>query len=152
MIVKILFLALQISFFFHILFLVQYILRNERRDLRRFLLTTVSNTIAALGLIIIALSWPAMIHDVDLKVVFWIFSGVIMMIMLVIKISIFVVVYRRSKDPAHYHFNFFGKKVLHTSVVKPIEVVLFMFTMPFFLISGAYFIARLINLILYKHL
>ncbi len=75
-----------------------------------------------------------------------------MMIMLVIKISIFVVVYRRSKDPAHYHFNFFGKKVLHTSVVKPIEVVLFMFTMPFFLISGAYFIARLINLILYKHL
>jgi hypothetical protein len=152
MIVKILFLTLQISFFFHILFLVQYILRNEKRDLKRFLVTAVSNTVVTLGLIIIALSWPTMIHDVDFKVVFWIFSGVIMIIMLVIKISIFVVIYRRSKDPAHYHLNFFGKKVLHATVVKPIEVVLFMFTIPFFLISGAYFIALLINLILYKHL
>ena len=79
-------------------------------------------------------------------------TGFIMVIMLFIKISIFRAIYKRSQDPEHFHYNYFGKKVLHGSVVKFEEILIFFFTMPFFLFCGAYFVARLFNLLLYKHL
>jgi hypothetical protein len=95
---------------------------------------------------------PDLLAKVDLRLVTWLMSGFIMIFTLVVKIKIFVNIYRRSKLPENYHFNFFGKKVLHSTVVNKFEIVIFFGTMPFFLISGSYFMARLMNFFLYKHL
>ena len=95
---------------------------------------------------------PSLVRDIDVMFLLWLLSGGVMLILLGVKVMIFRTIYRRSQMPEHYHFNFFGKKVLHATVVKPIEVMVFMITIPFFLICGAYFVARLINLFLYNRL
>ncbi len=145
-------LLLIISFAFHVNFLFQYILKREPKYLRNFINTSVSNVLIAISLIVIALYKPEYISDIDLKVLFWLLSGLVMVFMLMIKIAVFKRIYQRAKDPAHFHYNFFGKKVLHSTVVKPLEIGLFFGSMPFFLFAGAYFVARLINLFLYAHL
>jgi len=83
--------------------------------------------------------------EVDVIRVAWILSGIIMFIALSVKIRIFIKIYQRSKDPANYHTNYFGKKVLHSTVVSKFDLMIFFGTMPFSLIAGAYFIAKLIN-------
>jgi hypothetical protein len=87
-----------------------------------------------------------------MEAMLWILSGFSMMFMLLLKIGIFQRIYRRCHMPEHFHYNFFGKKVLHSSVVNKGEVFVFFILMPFFLVSGAYFIARFINLMLYGKL
>jgi demethoxyubiquinone hydroxylase (CLK1/Coq7/Cat5 family) len=74
------------------------------------------------------------------------------MFTLMIQISILKEIYLRSQEPENFHYNFFGKKVLHPSVVKPSFLLAFLFSMPFLLLAGAYFVARLINIFLFGHL
>jgi len=148
----VLFIVLQISFSFHIYSLVLYVLRRENKYLKGFVNTTISNVLIAGSITALVLINPADVSKVDFKLLLWIMTGLIMIIMLFIKIKIAVVIYKRSKDPQHFHYNFFGKKVLHGTVVKFEEIMIFFFTMPFFLFCGAYFIARLLNLLLYDHL
>ena len=75
-----------------------------------------------------------------------------MIILLFMQVIILFRVYRRSKDPVFFDINFFGKKVFRKGVIKQSEFLTFILTMPFFLMVGSYFVARLVNLILYKHL
>ncbi len=152
MIIRIFLLFLQISFTAHIYFLVQFILRKENAYLKRFINTAISNIVLAGTLTVLVIFRPDLIRDVNLKFLLWIMSGLIMLIMLMIKITIMRNMFKRSKDPANYHFNYFGKKVLHSKVVLQEEVYIFLFTIPFFLFCGAYFFARLVNLLLYKSL
>lgn len=152
MIIRIFLLFLQISFTAHIYFLVQFILRKENAYLKRFINTAISNIVLAGALTVLVIFRPDLIRDVNLKFLLWIMSGLIMLIMLMIKITIMRNMFKRSKDPANYHFNYFGKKVLHSKVVLQEEVYIFLFTIPFFLFCGAYFFARLVNLLLYKSL
>lgn len=147
-----LFILLQISFSFHIYSLVLYVLRRENKYLKLFINTTISNILLAGGITALAIIRPDYVSKINFKLLLWLMSGFIMLIMLFLKISIFISICKRTKDPANYHFNFFGKKVLHASVVKFEEIIVFFFTMPFFLFCGAYFIARLFNLLLYKQL
>jgi hypothetical protein len=77
----------------------------------------------------------------------WIISGFVLFILLFLKITILVRIYKRAKDPAFYSINFFGKKVYEKGIVRQSEFVTIFLSMPFFLIIGAYFIARLINMI-----
>jgi hypothetical protein len=67
-----------------------------------------------------------------------------MFIALFLKIRIFYRIYKRSKDPNNYHVNYFGKKVLHSTVISRFDLLIFFGAMPFLLIAGAYFIAKLI--------
>ena len=152
MIIRIFLLFLQISFTAHIYFLVQFILRKENAYLKRFINTAISNIVLAGALTVLVIFRPDLIRDVNLKFLLWIMSGLIMLIMLMIKITIMRNMFKRSRDPANYHFNYFGKKVLHSKVVLQEEVYIFLFTIPFFLFCGAYFFARLVNLLLYKSL
>lgn len=152
MIIRIFLLFLQISFTAHIYFLVQFILRKENAYLKRFINTAISNIVLAGALTVLVIFRPDLIRDVNLKFLLWIMSGLIMLIMLMIKITIMRNMFKRSRDPANYHFNYFGKKVLHSKVVLQEEVYIFLFTIPFFLFCGAYFFARLVNLLLYKNL
>jgi len=147
-----LFILLQISFSLHIYALVLYVLRRENKYLKGFINTTISNVLLAGIITFLAITNPNYVSKVDFKFLLWLMMGFLMLIMLFIKISIFRAIYKRSKDPQHFHYNFFGKKVLHGTVVKFEEILIFFFTMPFFLFCGAYFIARLFNLLLYKQL
>ncbi len=147
-----LFILLQISFSIHIYSLVLYVLRRENKYLKGFINTTITNILLAGSITVLAIVNPEIVTKINFTFLIWIMTGLIMFIMLFIKISIATAIYKRSKDPQHFHYNFFGKKVLHGTVVKFEEILIFFFTMPFFLFCGAYFIARLINLLLYKHL
>jgi hypothetical protein len=147
-----LFILLQISFSLHIYALVLYVLRRENKYLKGFINTTISNVLLAGIITFLAITNTNYVSKVDFKFLLWLMMGFLMLIMLFIKISIFRAIYKRSKDPQHFHYNYFGKKVLHGTVVKFEEILIFFFTMPFFLFCGAYFIARLFNLLLYKQL
>ncbi|MCL2156020.1 MAG: hypothetical protein FWH53_10175, partial [Leptospirales bacterium] len=61
------------------------------------------------------------------------------------QIRIFIKIYKRSKDPENYHVNYFGKKVLHSTVISKMDFLVFLGAIPFLLMAGAYFIAKLIN-------
>ncbi len=152
MIIIILFILLQISFTLHIYNLVLYVLKKNNKNLRWFVNTAISNILIAVSLTILAIVNPSMIGGMDFSFLIWIMTGFIMIAMLGIKINIVKNIYQRSREPENYHFNYFGKKVLHSSVVRYEEIMIFMFTMPFFLFAGAYFIARLVNLLMYNHL
>lgn len=144
--------TLLISFLLHIYCVVKYAVQRLNKFYRGFIFTSITNAILALSLIYLALNKPRIIQHLDMRILLWIMSGVVMIMLLLLKISIFRRIYRRAQDPQHFHYNFFGKKVLHSSAVKPIDIVMFFGSMPFFLFAGAYFVARVINLILYNHI
>ncbi len=152
MIVPAILFFLQISITVHIFFLINYVLKKEKKYLKRFVNTAVSNILLAGVSTVLAIFKPVYLRHVNLKLLFWIMAGLFMIMMVSIQIMIFANMYRRSKDPENYHLNFFGKKVLHSSVVLQEELYIFFFTIPLFLITGAYFFARLINFLLYGHL
>ncbi|TAL35583.1 MAG: hypothetical protein EPN93_09940 [Spirochaetes bacterium] len=114
--------------------------------------TAISNILIAGILTVIALFRPDLIRNLNLLLLFWVMTGVLMMAMLFVKLRIIRNIVRRSRDPSNYHLNYFGKKVLHENVVQQGELVTFFVTIPFFLMAGAYFLARLTNLLLYGRL
>lgn len=152
MIITFLLLALFLSFLGHIASLVTYVTKRTEGSLRTFIRTTLSNVIIAGTCIVVIITKPHLLKELNLIALTWIMSGFVMFVTLTIKIKIFVTVYKRAKDPSNYHLNFFGKRVLHATVAKKMEIAVFFGTIPFFLLSGSYFMARLINFFLYKHL
>jgi hypothetical protein len=144
-VVIVLFLVLFVSLGLHIAYLVKYIQTRDPDYLNRYVLTTISNVIISGGLIFVALYKPMIVQKIKFPLMMWIITGFIMVITLMAQITIFQRVYQRSKLPENYHYNFFGKKVLHPSVLKPGEVAFFFGTVPLFLLAGAYFIAKLLR-------
>ena len=145
MVVIFLFLALFISLALHISYLVRYIQTREPVYLNRYILTTVTNIVISAGLIFVALYRPLVIQKIKFPLLMWVITGFIMFASLMAQITIFQRAYQRSKLPEYYHYNFFGKKVLHPDVLKKGELVFFFLSMPVFLVSGAYFIAALLR-------
>jgi len=152
MIITLLLIALFLSFLGHIYSLVTYVTRKSEKSLRAFIHTTISNVILSATCIVLFMSKPELLQEIDVAKLVWVMSGFVMVMTLLVKINIFIRIYRRAQNPEHYHVNFFGKKVLHSSVVNRLEIAIFFGTIPFFLMSGAYFIARLVNFFLYNHL
>ncbi|MFH0977223.1 MAG: hypothetical protein V1874_15695 [Spirochaetota bacterium] len=70
-----------------------------------------------------------------------------MIVSVMIKIMIIRRLYLRYQDPENYHYNFFGKKVIHSGFLSDKEMKNFMITIPLFIFAGAYFIARLIGIL-----
>lgn len=145
MVVIFLFLVLFLSLAFHISYLVKYIQTREPVYLHRYVLTTITNVIVSGGLIFVALYKPMVIQKIKFPLMMWIITGFIMVMTLMAQITIFQRVYQRSKLPENYHYNFFGKKVLHPTVLKPGEVAFFFASVPMFLLAGAYFVAKLLR-------
>lgn len=152
MIFTIILLCLFFSFLTHIVSLFNYVTKKSERSLRYFIKTAISNVVLSIVCIVLVFKRPDLLYKVDMLFITWIMSGLILIFTLIVKIRIFINIYKRSKLPENYHLNFFGKKVLHSTVVNKMEIVIFFGTMPFFLISGSYFVARLVNFFLYKHL
>ena len=96
-------------------------------------------------LAILAFKQPELIQNIDLNFLIFVVSGLIFFGLFALKISIFIKILRRSKDPDNYHLNFFGKKVYSLKIIKKSEYNAFLGSMPFFLVIGAYFIVKLIQ-------
>jgi predicted secreted protein len=105
----------------------------------------MTNVMIAGACIVVIISNPEILREVDVTKVAWILSGIIMLIAFILQVAIFFKIYQRSKDPANYHTNYIGKKVLHSTVISKLDMMIFFGAMPFLLIAGAYFIAKLIN-------
>lgn len=145
MIIVALFLMLFISVTLHVYYLARYVQSRNQKYLKRFLNTTASNVLVSGMLIFFALYKPREIIKINFSLIWWLMAGSIMIMMLIIQITIFRRIYRRSQLPEHYHLNFFGKKVLHSTVANPLELGIFFATIPFLLLCGAYFVAKLIR-------
>ncbi|HNW29588.1 MAG TPA: hypothetical protein PKN50_14015, partial [Spirochaetota bacterium] len=103
----------------------------------------------ALALIVLSLTKPELIRQLNLKFFFWLVSGFLTILLFCLKVAIFRNIYKRSKDPRWYHFNHFGKKVFEKGIVKQVEFLGIFGSLPFFLIIGAFFVSRLITMMLY---
>ncbi len=145
MLIIVLLLLLSISSTAHIYFLITYIRSHNERYLKKFINTAVTNVIIAGICIIIVIFKPRTINEMDSSTLAWLMSGTLMAAMLLLQVSIFNRVRRRARLPEYYHYNHFGKRVLNPSVVRSVEVVLFFLSVPFFLIAGAFFVARAIK-------
>ncbi len=148
MIIVLLFLVLLLSLAIHLSYLARYIQTRKPELLQKYILTTISNVFISAALIFVALYKPDQIQKIKFPLMMWILNGFTMVVMVMSQITIARRIYIRSKLPENYHYNFFGKKVLHPSVVKPGEVAAFFATIPLFLFTGAYFFAKLIRFFL----
>jgi hypothetical protein len=149
MIIYTLFFCLLTSFTFHAVVIILYIKNKDKLYFFWFIATVVLNMLIAMGLIVITLTKPYLIRQLNLKFFFWLLSGFVTILLFCIKAAIFMNIYNRSKDPKWYHFNHFGKKVFEKGIVKQVEFLGIFVTLPFFLIIGAFFVSRLINMMLY---
>jgi len=145
MIIIILFLVLFLSLATHLSYLVRYIQSRNQKHLQSYIITAVSNVAISGALIYVALTRPEQIQKIKFPLMMWLITGFAMVGMFMIQFTIFRRVWLRSKMPEHYHYNFFGKKVLHGSVLRTYEVVLFFSSIPVFLLAGAYFVAKLLR-------
>lgn len=136
------------SIIFHIYYLLRYVRIRTQSYLRKYINTAVINLLSAGICILIAIFKPEQIARIRGPELMWLLSGVLMIMAIALQASIFVRVYRKSKLPENYHYNFFGKKVLHSSVAHPMEIALFFSSIPMCLVAGAYFVARFIRLFL----
>lgn len=136
---------LSISAAAHIFFLIVYVRTSDESYLRKFLNTAVINVIIACSCIFIGIFRPDMIRAIDGPTLMWVMSGIIMVLMLLLQVSIFMKVRARARLPEYYHYNFFGKKVLNPSVLKAVDVLLFFLSLPFLIVAGAYFVARIVR-------
>lgn len=152
MLLYILLLLLILSFAIHIVIIISYIQTRSAKRFRWFLITAGINAMLCVVLSLLAFMKPELVRAMKIDIFFWLASGFIMVILLKIKIYFFVKIYRRTKDPKNYHINYFGKKVYESTIIKQYEFAALLLSIPFFLLLGAYFVARLINLILYGHL
>ncbi len=152
MFIFILLITLSFSFCLQILVIIQYLSTKSESYYRTFLGTFIINTILMVITSVSLFRDSSDLVSIDLKLILWIVSGFVLIFIVFLKISTIIKIYKRSKDPLFYSINFFGKKVYEKGIVKPHEFLTLIFTMPFFLMVGAYFLARLINMLLYGHL
>jgi hypothetical protein len=141
-------LLLAVSVSIHVYFLVRYVRSHDEWYLWGYINTTVINVFLAGVSILIIVFKPEKIRTLDTALMMWLMSGALMTLVLIFQISIVTRILQRAKLPEYYHYNFFGKKILDPKVVKPMEVALFIASIPFFVVSGAYFAARFIKIFL----
>ena len=139
-------LTLLISISLHIFFLFGCIRISVNKYLKPFISTAVSNALVTVTMIYIILKWPRSIYQIDFSIFLWLFSGVIMLGMLIIKIQVFRKIMRGDKEVTEVQEDPSGKKVYPSPDINQKDLALFMLSMPFFLFAGAYFIAKLISL------
>jgi len=140
---------LVLNFGIHISSLVLYIKKKDNQYIKWFANSAIIN-IALAGIITIYIIYkPGVLRGINIGRILWLLSGFIMFIMLAIKFVLFRRICRRAKDPENYHYNYFGKKVLHEKVMTKTEFYIFFFTIPFFLLFGSYFIVKIINYFMY---
>lgn len=133
---------LQISIFIHIQFITAYIIQKKNSSLKGFLVTTITNFIIGMAMLIVMLDDPDVLKRFKVEPMMVVESGLAFFFLLFIKIRITVRVIKRVKNPDFYDISFFGKKVYKLDVVKKSELAIYILSMPFTLVTGAYFLVN----------
>lgn len=123
--------------------MVSFISKKKDKDFRGFFLTAIVNIFMAIFIAFLIALYPSQLRQINLEKILFFESGAVFFTMLFVKLRITIRIYKRAKDPSNYHYNIFGKKVLHKNVATPQDVMIYFMTLPFTLISGAYFIVKL---------
>jgi hypothetical protein len=147
MFTSIILIALAFSFCLQIFVIIEYLVSKSQFYYRTFIGTFIVNTILMVIISIIALNDPASMYRIDIKLILWLLSGFVLISILLIKISTFIKIVKRAKDPVNYTINFSGKKIYENGIVKKYEFAIFALSIPIFLFAASYFVARLINMI-----
>ncbi len=134
---------LEISFIFHVYYMVSFISKKDSRHFRGFFITAVINIFMSIFIAVFVITFPSQLRQINLEMFLFIQSGIIFIVMLYIKMKITMAIYRRSQDPENFHYNVFGKKVLHKNVTTPKDVMFYFMTLPITLFCGAYFVVKL---------
>ena len=127
--------------------IVYYFLNRTNRVFIVFIGTFITNLISFGLLFYYFYKNPVNLKEINLLLYFWLLSGLTSIILLSIKINIVRKIIIRRKDKNMYHLNYFGKKVYHGEIVLKKELTIFIAITPFFLLTGAFFVAVIINLI-----
>ncbi len=133
---------LQILIFADIRYIRLYITNKNDVYFKKFKITTF--IIFCLGLVILATMahTPEVVTKFKMQTMMVLESGLIFFSLLMVKARITIRVIKRGKSPEYYDISFFGKKVYRPDVVKKSELAIFILSMPFTLITGAYFLAN----------
>ena len=132
----------QISIFIHIQFITSYIINKTDGSFKGFLVTTFTNFLIGMAMLIVMMDTPDIVGRFKLEPMMVLESGLIFCFLLFIKIRITARVLKRVKSPDYYDISFFGKKVYRLDVVKKSELAIYILTMPFTLVTGAYFLVN----------
>ena len=135
--------SLQLSVFIHGLFIASYITEKSERSFRGFLVTTFSNFLIGMTILVMMMKTPEIIRKFSLEPMLLLESGLVFFFLLFVKIRITVRIIKRATDSANYDINFFGKRVYRQTIVKKSELAVYFLTMPFTLITGAYFLVNI---------
>ncbi len=137
--------SIQTSLLVHIHSMIGYISTKNMKFFKRFMVTSVSNTLVGITLAIFVVLDREIVKLIRMDMILVLESGLIFFYMLFIKITIVTRILRRMRNPENYHLSYFGKKVYEKRVVDPREIMTFFVSLPFTLFAGAYFVVRLIN-------
>lgn len=135
--------VLEISFMSHLYFASSFISQKRQEDFRKFIITGVVNVFLSLFLAMIILINPREIDAINLERILFVESGALLLVMLYLKGVVSIRIYRRMQDPSHFHYSYFGKKVVHPSVVTSKDLFIYFLTIPVTVICGAYFASYL---------
>ena len=135
--------VLELSFITHLYFATSFISKKRQEDFKRFIMTGVVNVFLSLFLSMLILINPREIYDINLERFLFIESGALLLVMLYLKGAVSVRIYRRMQDPSHYHYSYFGRKVIHPSAVTSKDLFIYFLTVPITVICGAYFTSYL---------
>jgi hypothetical protein len=133
----------QFSILVHIKYMIGYISSKSNNDFRGFIVTTFTNIFTAMILAVIVLSSPGILKQLNVDFILILESGFIFLFLVAVKVRIGINIYRRAKNPANYHINYFGKRIYEQAVVEKKEMAFYFLSMPFTLLCGAYFIVKM---------
>lgn len=134
---------LQVSIFVNIQFIKAYIGDKKLWNYRGVIITTLISFFLGILVLIIMMFFPNVVSDFRFQSMTVPESGLIFFVLLFVKLRITRRVLKRVKNPDFFDISFFGKKVYRLDVVKKTELAIFILTMPFTLITGAYFLVNI---------
>ncbi len=144
--ITILIFAFEVSFLLHILFLIDYISSKQNRDFYGFLGTAFTNISLAISMVLLVMRDPMIIGSLKKELIVLVASGILFIFMLIIKTKMLLSLFSKMRDPANYHYSFFGKKIYEKSIFSMKDLAIYFFTVPITVLSGAYFIVSLIRM------
>jgi len=134
---------LQISIYVNIKFIISYVTRKKEGSMKGLLITGFTVFLIGLSALIILMNTSDVVRKFKMEKMMVLESGLIFFFLLYVKGRITIDTIKRARSPEFYDISFFGKKVYRPNIVKKSELAIFLLTMPFTLICGAYFIANI---------
>jgi len=140
-----LFVALQFSLIIHIGSLTGYLSKKTQYYFKLFMVTAVSNSLTGISLAVFVMVNRDALKGINLDAVLLFESGFVFLFLVLVKLRVTYLIIKRLRDPSNYHYSFFGKKIYDKSVVTMKDLAAYFLTMPFTVITGAYFLAKIFH-------